>query len=174
MSPSDASRKKFVELIEAHQGILHHICSVYGRGTEEQRDLFQEMVLQLWRSYASFQGQASITTWMYRVALNTALLERRKASRRPSTSQAGDMEFRCVAAEAPDSDESVRLLRECIKELPDLDRAIVLLYLEERSYDEISEITGLSRSNVSVRLVRLRERLRLALEQKGLGKEAFR
>jgi RNA polymerase sigma-70 factor (ECF subfamily) len=147
---------------------------VYGRDTEEQRDLFQEMVLQLWRSYASFQGQSSFTTWMYRVALNTALLERRKASRRPSMSQGGDVEFRNVAAETPASDESVRMLRVCIQELPDLDRAIVLLYLEERSYDEISEITGLSRSNVSVRLVRLKERLRLALVQKGLGEGAFR
>jgi RNA polymerase sigma-70 factor (ECF subfamily) len=164
-----------VELVEAHQGILHRICSVYGRDIDDQRDLFQEMVLQLWRSYDSFRGESRFATWMYRVALNTALLEQRRAARRPTLTQSGDREIQDVPIPAATRgpDEEVRVLRACIQELPSLDRAIVLLHLEERSYDEISEITGLSRSNVSVRLVRLKERLRHALEQKGFGKDVF-
>lgn len=173
MQSSETERQRFVELIEKHQGILHRICSVYANHAPDRQDLFQDMVLQLWRSFASFREQSSFTTWMYRVALNTALLQKRRASRRPDLTQGGEAELASLPVAAAVPDEGVELLRTCIRELPTLDRAIVLLHLEERSYDEIAEITGLSRSNVSVRLVRLKERLRRMLEEKGLGKEAF-
>ena len=173
MQTSETERQRFVELIEEHQGILHRICSVYAHHAQDRQDLFQDMVLQLWRSFASFREQSSFTTWMYRVALNTALLQRRKASRRPDLTGGSEAEITAVPVAAAAPNNSVELLRACIRELPTLDRAIVLLHLEERSYDEIVEIPGLSRSNVSVRLVRLKERLRCALEEKGLGKEAL-
>jgi len=173
MQTSQTDRVRFVELIHEHQGILHRVCSVYAKQAADRQDLFQDMVLQLWRSFASFRGQSSITTWIYRVALNTALLERRKASRRPNLIPSSEGEVDHLAAiDPPTERDELETLRTCIQELPSLDRAIVLLHLEERSYDEIAEITGLSRSNVSVRLVRLKERLRRALEAKGLGKEA--
>jgi RNA polymerase sigma-70 factor (ECF subfamily) len=173
METSETERTRFVELIEKHQGILHRICSVYAGHAHDRQDLFQDMVLQLWRSFASFRKQSSFATWMYRVALNTALFQRRRASRRPDLTQGGDAEIaaRPVTAQVPD--EGVELLRVCIRELPTLDRAIVLLQLEGHSYEEIAEITGLSRNNVSVRLVRLKDRLRRALEERGLGKEAL-
>ena len=173
MQTSEINRERFAELVDAHQGILYRICFLYGRGEEEQRDLFQEIVLQLWRSIAAFRGQSSFTTWMYRVALNTALLERRKATRRRDVPHSGELEVGNISVQTQVPDEDVQLLRACIQELPSLDRAIVLLHLEERSYDEISEITGLSRGNVSVRLVRLKRRLRGMLEQKGVGKDGF-
>jgi len=173
MQPNETDRQQFLGLVEAHQGILHRICLVYADQPADRQDLFQDMVLQLWRSFGSFRAQSSFTTWMYRVALNTALLQRRKASRRPDLTKGGEAEIAAVPVAAPAPGDDVELLRACIRELPTLDRAIVLLHLEEHSYDEIAEITGLSRSNVSVRLVRLKERLRRALEEKGLGKEAF-
>jgi len=173
MQTSETERQKFVELIEKHQGILHRICSIYPNHAQDRQDLFQDMVLQLWRSHASFREQSSFTTWMYRVALNTALWQRRTASRRPDLTRGGEAEIDRIPAERRPPADAVEMLRACIRELPTLDRAIVLLHLEERSYDEIAEITGLSRSNVSVRLVRLKERLRRALEEKGLGKEAL-
>jgi len=173
MQTNETERQRFVELIENHQGILHRICSIYASHEQDRQDLFQDMVLQLWRSFASFRGQSNFTTWMYRVALNTALLQRRKASRRPDLSRGGEAEIASLPVVAATPSDGVELLRACIRELPTLDRAIVLLHLEEHSYDEIAEITGLSRGNISVRLVRLKERLRRALEEKGLGKEAF-
>jgi len=172
MKPSETNRQQFLELVENHQGILHRICFVYADQLADRQDLFQEMVLQLWRSFGSFRAESDFTTWMYRVALNTALLQRRKASRRPDLTKGGDAEIAAVPVAAAAPNDSVELLRACIRELPTLDRAIVLLHLEDRSYDEIAEITGLTRSNVSVRLVRLKERLRRMLEGKGLGKEA--
>ncbi len=173
MRQNETERQHFVELIEKHQAILHRIGSVYANHPQDRQDLFQEMVLQLWRSFSSFRGQSSFTTWMYRVALNTALLQRRKASRRPDLTQGGETQIASIPAAANPQQDGVDLLHHCIRELPTLDRAIVLLHLEERSYDEIAEITGLSKGNVSVRLVRLKERLRSLLVEKGLGKEAF-
>ena len=159
--------------MESHQGILHRFCSVYANRPGDREDLFQDMVLQLWRSFASFREQSSFTTWMYRVALNTALLHRRKASRRPDLTQGGESDIASVAVAAEVPQDGVAVLRYCIRLLPTLDRGIILLHLEERSYEEIAEITGLSRSNVSVRLVRLKDRLRRMLESRGLGKEDF-
>lgn len=173
MQRNEKERQRFVQLIETHQGILHRICSVYANHAHDRQDLFQDMALQLWRSFASFRQQSTFTTWMYRVALNTALLQRRKASRRPDLSGGGEAKIACVPVTAAGPHDGAELLHACIRELPTLDRAIVLLHLEEHSYDEIAEITGLSRSNVSVRLVRLKERLRRLLEAKGLGKEAL-
>jgi RNA polymerase sigma factor (sigma-70 family) len=173
MRTSETRKQRFVEVVEAHQGILHRICALYGRGTEEQQDLFQEMVLQLWRSYPSFHGKSSFSTWMYRVALNTALMAGRAEARRPHLRGGREMVLRNLSGPTQLPNEDVVLLRECIHELPSLDRAIVLLHLEGNSYNEISEITGLSRSNVSVRLVRLKQRLRRALEERGLQKETL-
>jgi len=174
MLTGDTDRQRFLALIEKHQGILHSICLAYAHDGEDRRDLFQDMLLQLWRSFGTFRGQSSFTTWAYRVALNTALLFRRKATRRPDLSQGGEYEISSLSVEASPPADDVEALRACIRELPALDRAIVLLQLEERTYDEIAEITGLSRSNVSVRLVRLKERLRQALQARGVGKEEFR
>jgi RNA polymerase sigma-70 factor (ECF subfamily) len=84
MQTSETERGQFLELIERHQGILHRICSAYTHTEEDRRDLFQDMLLQLWRSFATFRGQSSFTTWAYRVALNTALLFRRTCFRIPS------------------------------------------------------------------------------------------
>jgi len=173
MQTSEIERQKFVELIEKHQGILHRICSIYAIQAQDRQDLFQDMVLELWRSFTSFREQSSFTTWMYRVALNTALLQKRRASRRPDLTRGGEAEIASVPVGATVPNDGLELLRNCIRELPTLDRAIVLLHLEGRNYDEIAEITGLSRSNVSVRLVRLKERLRRMIEEKGIGKEAF-
>lgn len=173
MKPSETNRQQFLELVENHQGILHRICFVYADQLADRQDLFQEMVLQLWRSFGSFRAESDFTTWMYRVALNTALLQRRRAGRRPKFAPWEDAPPSSLQVEIPPPNDDVEVLQACIRELPSLDRALVLLYLEERSYDEIAEVTGLSRNNVSVRLVRLKERLRCALEQKGLGKEAF-
>ncbi len=173
MRTSESDRQRFVELVDRHQGILHRICAVYATRAEDRQDLFQDMVLQLWRSYGSFRGRSDFATWMYRVGLNTALMRQRNAARQPALKPVGPNTIDEMAADAQPPDEEVQFLRTCIRELPTLDRAIVLLYLEERSYEEISHITGLSRSNVSVRIVRLKARLRHALEQKGLGKEVL-
>jgi RNA polymerase sigma-70 factor (ECF subfamily) len=166
-------QQEFVQQVYKAQGILFRICNVYARDAEKRNDLRQEMLLQLWRSYPSFRKDSAFSTWMYRVALNTALMQSRKEKRESRSLPIDDVPASEVPREEHEDDEGVRLLYECIQELPALDRAIVLLHLEERTGEEIADIIGVSRGNVGVRLVRLKERLRRALEAKGIRKEAL-
>jgi RNA polymerase sigma-70 factor, ECF subfamily len=162
MEPSPARQAAFLELIEQHAGILHRVRSLYAVDPDDGKDLVQEILMQLWRSFPSFRGEAAFSTWMYRVALNTALLRRRKS--RARAREEADPEALAAIPAGPDPpDPDVATLYRCIRELPSLDRAIVLLHLEGQSYEEIARTTGLGRGNVGVRLVRIRGRLRQCL-----------
>jgi RNA polymerase sigma-70 factor (ECF subfamily) len=148
-----------------HQGILHRIAAVYADDPAEREDLMQDMLVQLWGAWSSFRAESALSTWMYRVALNTALLDRRRKSRRPILRPLSDLDTLRAVAPVPDESETdIRNLYACIRGLPELDRALILLQLEQHDYEQIAAITGLTRSNVSVRLVRIRRRLRRCLE----------
>lgn len=152
----------FLQLMEQHAGILYRVRSLYALDPEDGKDLVQEILMQLWRAFPSFRGESAFSTWMYRVALNTALLRRRSARARKQ--EAADPEaLAAIAVEPNQPDPDVRRLYRCIRELPPLNRAIVLLHLEGHSYEEIAKTTGLSRGSVSVRLVRIKDRLRECL-----------
>lgn len=168
MTPIKKQQSEFLDKVNQSQNILYHICSVYTRNREDWEDLWQEILLQLWRSFSSFQEKSSFSTWMYRVALNTALMYQRKKKRSWfHTATENDV---LSEDETPtfQKDEQVQLLYECIRELSPLDRAIILLKLEQKSYKEVAEITGFTESNVSVRIIRIKDRLRQLLIQKGV------
>jgi RNA polymerase sigma-70 factor (ECF subfamily) len=157
----------FVDLVYEHQGILRRICSVYASSPEDREDLYQEILMQSWRSFASFNGRSQFSTWLYRVALNTALLRRRREAGKLAIASETGMSVDIAMDDRSERDSEVASLQQCIQELPALNRAIILLHLERRSYAEIAEITGLSRANVSVRLVRIKDELRQLLQVKG-------
>lgn len=167
MRHAPTRQQAFVDLVYDHQGILHRICRVYARSEADREDLLQEMLYQLWRSYPSFGGRSRFSTWMYRVALNTALLGRRCRDRRPEYLTRSDALPDVAVQRDDDTSEDVELLYRCIRELRTLDRAVILLHLEQHSYQEIADLTGLSRSNVSVRLVRIKNRLHELLLKAG-------
>jgi len=162
-------QQEFAALLHAHQGIVRRVAGLWASGPEERSDLFQEIALQLWRSFASFRGEASFATWAWRVALNTAILRRRRAGRRPrhETSDVAAV----AAPAAPVEGDDVQLLYSCIRELPELDRAIVLLHLEGRPHAEIGAITGLSTGAIDVRIHRIRRTLKERLLARGYGRE---
>jgi len=165
-----ASRQEaFLDLLLEHQRIVHKICALYAADTQDREDLRQEIVLALWRAWPGFRGEARASTWMYRVALNVALLRRRRRDVRREVAIEDEPPARPLGDE--DLDEGVRLLTECIRELAEVDRAIVLLHLEKHTYEEIAALTGLTRGNVSVRLVRLKQRLRERLLARGYQQE---
>jgi RNA polymerase sigma-70 factor (ECF subfamily) len=159
----------FLDLLVEHQGILHKVCALYATDAADREDLRQEVVLALWRAWPAFRGEARVSTWMYRVALNVAMLRARRRGARREV--AIEDEPLAPAGRDEDADEGIRLLHACIRELSEVDRAIVLLHLEKHSYDEIAALTGLTRSNVSVRLVRLKARLRERLLARGYRAE---
>ena len=149
-------------MIYSNMGIIYKICKLYADG-EDQEDLKQEIIYQLWKSYPNYRGDSKFQSWMYRVALNTAMLGLR--ARKMKYTGLTDQELR--VSEDPfdkqDEEARVKLLYRQISKLKDLDKTIIFLYLEQCSYEEIAEITGISTKNVSVRLVRIREKLRKML-----------
>jgi len=150
----------FIQMINEHRGTIFKVCNLYCGQEENRKDLFQEIVLQLWKAYPSFRNESTKNTWIYRVALNTAISNLRKEGRKP-----GSDELREEQLQLPDipyfSGEADRssLLHLAISQLTAIEKALIMLYLDERSYDEIRQVLGISHSNVGVRLNRIKHKL---------------
>ena len=132
---------------------------MYENDPDVRNDLFQEIVLQLWKSFPSFRGEAKITTWMYRIALNTAISGFRKDTRKVKTEDLNDSHFN-ISEYHDDREENFLKLQWAIKQLSEIDRAMIMMALEEVPYEEIAETIGISQNNVRVRMNRIREKLR--------------
>ncbi len=151
------NKKAFSELIQKNQAIIHKITRVYENGWADREDLFQEICLQLWKSYPNFREEAQFSTWMYRVALNTAISNIRKSKNSISFEPLRDTDR--ISDEKSDEKEKLKLLYHAISKLNRIDKAIILLWLEEKNYEEIASIMGTSKTNVSVKLVRIKRKL---------------
>jgi len=150
-------QKEFMDHIIQNEDMVYKICNVYSSSYEERQDLRQEIIYQLWRSFPSFQGRSKFQTWMYRVALNTAIYFNKKKN--PVTADLSNVEVEEDEG-WKELEEQLKILYEAIRTLNKIDRAIIFLYLERNSYEQIGEITGITTKNVSVRIVRIKERLR--------------
>jgi RNA polymerase sigma-70 factor (ECF subfamily) len=156
----NSTKEEFLEILSNYQGILHKVSLIYFKNATDRVDNFQEIVYQLWKSYSKLQNRNSIGSWIYAVSINTSISRLKKISR---------IEYRETLPELPDSsdifeelskNESLKLLLNAIYELDEIDRSIMLLYLDEKSYDEIAEIIGISKSNVGVRISRAKESIK--------------
>lgn len=151
------NEKEFLRMIQVNQGIIHKICRIYRDCPEDREDLFQEVIFQLWRSYPSFSGSSKSSTWLYRVALNTAMASFRKNKPNViSSDDLPDVQFEDIDHE--DNEKQEALLRG-VRKLSEPDRALIALYLDELSYQQIASILGISESNVGVKLNRIKTRL---------------
>jgi len=162
MNSQKQNKREFSELIQKNQKIIHKITGVYENGWVDREDLFQEICLQLWKSYPNFREEAKFSTWMYRVALNTAISTVRKKKNGYSFETLKEHQ---LPAESSDDTENVKLLYAAISKLNRIDKAIIILWLEEKSYEEIASIMGTSKTNVSVKLVRIRRKLEEMINQ---------
>jgi RNA polymerase sigma factor (sigma-70 family) len=151
---------EFLSLIDQHQGIIHKICRLYRDSKEDREDLFQEIVFQLWKSAPTYESKAKFSSWMYRIALSTAIAVFRKKK----------TDIRYMPA-LPDEqepltqpDEQREQLFQALKKLNDADKALITLYLEDLSYQEIAEIIGITESNVGVRLNRVKTKIQQLLK----------
>lgn len=150
----------FVNLVNEHQGLIHKVCNLYESDREARDDLFQEIVLQLWKSFHTFRGDAKITTWMYRIALNTAISGLRKQKRGLQTEDLNERHFNLSETSSDDHEENLQKLQWSIRQLSEIERAIIMMALDEVPYDEIAETIGITQNNVRVRMNRIREKLR--------------
>jgi len=151
--------KEFLDMIEAQKRTIYKVCYMYANDQDDLNDLFQESVLNLWKSFPSYRGDSKLTTWVYRISMNTCITYLRHASHRPQTVP---MTANVASQMAADEDTSAQLqdLYKLINQLGKLERALILLWLEERNYQEMADILGLSKANVAVKLNRIREKLR--------------
>lgn len=151
--------KEFIELIKNHQGILHKICNVYFIRNPYKEDYYQEILIRLWKSYPSFRNQSAFSTWLYRVALNTAIDLIRKENLQPVHTELSQIEYNIPDHEHNIDSEKKETLYQAIGQLSDVEKAIIILYLEDYSYKEISEIIGISESNTGVKISRIKNQL---------------
>jgi RNA polymerase sigma factor (sigma-70 family) len=152
---------EFVTNLEKHQNIVHKICRMYTNDRESHNDLFQEITIQLWKAYPKFRGDAKFSTWMYRVALNTAITLYRKSKKDIRTQDYDDVSFKIKADIYNDEiEQQLMLMYKAVKELNDIDKALVFLYLEDQSYREISDTLGISEVNARVKMNRIKKTLR--------------
>lgn len=161
----ESKEKVFAQLIRDNQGILIKISRLYTHCTEDEQDLFQEITLQLWKSYDTFRGESKMSTWIYRVALNTAITLFRKKKRIPQTIDYLENQHEKIPEEASPNQHEIELLYTVIKKLPKTERAIVLMYLDDVPYKEISETLGITEVNARVKMNRLKKTLKKMIEE---------
>ena len=152
---------KFVTELEDNQNIVHKVCTLYTNNKDAHNDLFQEITIQLWKAYPKFRGESKFSTWMYRVALNTAITLYRKSKKRVTTRDYVDFIYKIKSDESDETQEQqLRVMYNAIKQLGDIDKALVFLYLENKDYGEISETLGISEVNARVKMNRIKNKLR--------------
>ncbi len=159
MSERDSQYHEFTALLREHERLVYKVSGLYTTDAEDRKDLFQEIVLQAWISYPRFKGASKISTWLYRVALNTALGHKRKKRSHIT----GNDELLLLHAEEAGHDayaEEYGIMHQMIAELPALEKALILLYLEDHSYRDIAEILGISESNVGTKLNRIKDKMK--------------
>lgn len=152
---------EFIILLEEHQNIIHKICRLYTSDQDSHKDLFQEISIQLWKAFPNFRGDSKFSTWAYRVALNTAISLYRKKTRTIETS---DIEMSINRMKYEDYDdqeeEQIKLLYKAVKQLNDIEKALVYMYLEDKDYSEIAETLGISEVNARVKMNRIKTKLK--------------
>ncbi|HEX3671065.1 MAG TPA: sigma-70 family RNA polymerase sigma factor [Candidatus Cybelea sp.] len=164
-----ASHDAFVELVNGHRGILFRIARAYCRNEDDREDLIAETIAQLWSAFARFDGRSSFPTWMYRVAVNVAIaFVRKDVRKRRYVAPGGEGVLeRIAASEERAEDERLDLLYELIDDLAPLDRALMLLYLDEYPHVEIAAILGITETNVATKIGRIKERFRRSVAAGG-------
>jgi RNA polymerase sigma-70 factor (ECF subfamily) len=162
-------KEEFLSLVNQNKGILYRISRTYGENEADREDLFQEILLNLWKGYPSFRNESKFSTWLYRIALNTCIGAYRKKSRGISSSSIQEKHNQIPDIPCnPDYDEECRLLYNAIRKLDKLEKAIIILYLEEKSYEEIGEIAGITANHAGVKITRIKARLRQYLNHENL------
>jgi RNA polymerase sigma factor (sigma-70 family) len=161
--------QRFQELIEQHKGILFKVARTYCQNEEERQDLIQEISIQAWRSLDRYDEKYKLSTWLYRISLNVAIsFYRRNAKWQGITVPLNDRISQNPEIENTDKEQQLIMLDRFINELNDIDKALMLLYLEDKSHSEIADILGISQSNVGTKIGRIKEKLKTRFSQANL------
>ena len=154
------NEREFIAALREHEGIIHKVCNMYQQDVSLHEDLFQEIVIQLWTSYSRFRGQSKFSTWLYRVAINTAITGMRKRKYFIDSYEPGSMPQAIYDSTLAQEEEQLTQMNKAIEKLNQVEKAIVMLYMEDKSYEEMEEILGISQGNLRVKMNRIKEKLR--------------
>jgi len=161
-------KEAFIQTIKDNEGIIYKITRIYARDTEDQKDLYQEIVYQLWKSFESFKGKSKLSTWMYRVALNTSIAHLNRQKKKGHTVS---IDLELLNRSDPSTnigsewDDRMHILYAHIKKLNVIEKGLILLFLEGKSYEEIATITGFTTTNVGTRLGRIKQKLKTDIKK---------
>lgn len=151
---------RFLDIVNENNGLIYKVCYMYAVDSEHLKDLYQEVTANIWQGMGSYRGDSKISTWIYRIAINTCVSDLRRNERRPATTAILDEGKACdVVDESHEHAAQLKAMYEMIGLLGKLDKALIMLWLDEYSYDEIASMTGLQRNNVASRLHRIKQRL---------------
>ena len=155
-------KEKFIAIVKDNQRLIYKVCCTYCKNSESRKDLEQEILIQLWKSLPRFDGRVKISTWIYRVALNTAFLFHRNESKHKDNKVDIDNSVFTIAdtIDVSELNEKIEMLYRFIYTLDDLDKALMLLYLEDRKHREIAEIIGITETNVGTKISRIKRKLK--------------
>jgi len=151
--------REFLNMVSAQKRIIYKVCYVYAKDEDDLNDLFQEVVLNLWKSFPRYRGDSGLTTWVYRISMNTCISFLRRSGTRPKTIPMTS-ELAAHFADEQSKTGELQELYKLINQLGKMERALILLWLEERSYQEMADILGITKSNVAVKLNRIKEKLK--------------
>lgn len=157
---------EFAEVIKENEGLIFKITTIYTDNEQDQKDLFQDIVYQLWKSYDSFRQESKISTWMYRIGMNTAISQLKKRKRMPHSVSIDKVIIKQTDCYDDEFEERLKTLYQHIKSLNILEKGIMLLLLEGKKYEEIAEITGLTPSNIGTRISRIKKKLKSQILKK--------
>lgn len=159
-------KDRFTDVIKKNQGLIFKVATLYTNSLEDREDLFQEIVFQLWKSFDTFNEQSKLSTWMYRVAMNTAIYNLKSSKRKVNTIPIDFQTERFADMLDKTEEERIKVLYEQIQTLNLLEKGIILLYLEGKSHQEIAPIIGITTSNVGTKILRIKEKLKTQINKK--------
>lgn len=160
-------QKTFENLVKTNERLIYKICRLYGNSEDDRQDLYQDIVIQLWKAYPKFRGEAKLSTWLYRIGLNVAITQFRKQKKQIYATDIYtlNMDFPEDASHITET-EQFKTMYAAIEKLNDIEKAIVMLYLDDKSYDEMEDILGISNGNLRVKMNRIKEKLRQLTKNK--------
>jgi RNA polymerase sigma factor (sigma-70 family) len=158
-------KSRFTKIIKENEGLIFKVATLYTNSSHDKEDLYQEIIFQLWKSFDTFKEESKLSTWMYRVAMNTAIYNLKSAKKQINTIAIDTETDRLTEASDESEERRIRLLYESIQTLNLLERGIILLYLEGKSHQEIAEIIGITTTNVGTKVSRIKEKLKLQISK---------
>jgi RNA polymerase sigma factor (sigma-70 family) len=154
------AEKQFEQYIKEHESLLYKICRIYAYTDADKQDLFQEIIIQLWKAYPNYKGNAQFSTWLYRVAINTAITGLRQKKNITTSYEPSSLPDYADNNITSEDEERLKQFYKAIEQLGKIEKAIVMLYMEDRSYAEMEDILGISEGNLRVKMNRIKEKLR--------------